>query len=175
MTIPLNILWRSRIPRRQSLALGGVVSLVLVTITFAVVRAAVSTVGVTKQMDSPWVLVWSAAEANIAIVVVCIGSFRVLFVQNRRVEGMRRGEIDVRDLRKRRRVQSTTEEGSQSIDEMASVGGNVEWVEMGAVESTVRSSTVANESTLQITMHSTSATESTTASSRSGWRTTSKT
>ncbi|KAJ4293391.1 hypothetical protein N0V90_008674 [Kalmusia sp. IMI 367209] len=73
VTIPLNILWRSKIPRRQSLALGGVFSLVLVTITFAIVRATVSTVGVTKQMDSPWVLVWSSAEANIAIIVACIG------------------------------------------------------------------------------------------------------
>ncbi|KAK7179540.1 hypothetical protein DPSP01_003627 [Paraphaeosphaeria sporulosa] len=181
MTIPLNILWRSRIPRAQSLALGGVFSLVLVTITIAIVRAALSTVGVTKQMDSPWVLVWSAAEANIAIVVACIGSFRMLFVvANRREEGMRRGEIDIRGLglgarRRRMVVKSTTVEGGQSVEEMASVGGSgAEWGEMGAVESTVRSSTVAEGSTMQSTMPSTLATGSTMESS-GGWRTSSRT
>ncbi|KAF9737742.1 hypothetical protein PMIN01_05521 [Paraphaeosphaeria minitans] len=180
MTIPLNILWRSRIPCAQSLALGGVFSLVLVTITIAIVRAALSTVGVTKQMDSPWVLVWSAAEANIAIVVACIGSFRMLFViANRREEMLRRGEIDVRGLSARRRgkgrgmvVKSTTVEGGQGVEEMTSVGGSdAEWGEIGVVESTVRSSTVAERST----MPSTLTTEGTLASSSSGWKTTLRT
>jgi hypothetical protein len=49
----------------------------------------------------------------------------------------------------RRRVdKSTTGEGGQSIEEMASVEGSVEWGDMGAVESTVQSSSSAHESTM---------------------------
>ncbi|KAJ4346702.1 uncharacterized protein N0V89_010634 [Didymosphaeria variabile] len=134
MTIPLNILWRSRIPLRQSLALAGVFSLVLITITFAIVRAALSTIGVTKQMDSPWVLIWSGAESNIAIVVASIGSFRMLFVQNRRVEGRQRDEVGAR---RRRMDKSTTMAQGASVEEMASVGGSTEWTGVGTVESTL--------------------------------------
>lgn len=152
MTIPLNILWRSRIPLRQSIALGAVFSLVLVTVTFSIVRAALSTVGVTKQMDSPWVLVWSCAEASIAIIVACIGSFRMLFVQNRREDReQRRGPGARAELRMRRVDKTTSVEQGASVEEMASVPESTEWSEMGTVQSTLAStmqSGLASESTM---------------------------
>lgn len=142
VTIPLNILRRSRIPRRQSLALGGVFSLVLVTITFAIVRATVTTAGVQRQMDIPWVMVWSSAEANIAIVVVCIGSFRMLFVQNRKEE-----RSPVGDVGQRRRVEKTStftfgasvEEAVDSEPGQSRERGSMD--SMGRVESTVATET----------------------------------
>ncbi|KAF2646944.1 hypothetical protein P280DRAFT_513085 [Massarina eburnea CBS 473.64] len=84
MTIPLNILWRSKLPMPQKLALLGVFSLVIVTIVVAIVRATLATAGVTRQMDVPWVMVWTSLEANIAIIVACVGSFRMLFVKHRK-------------------------------------------------------------------------------------------
>ena len=165
MTIPFNILWRSRIPRRQSLALGGVFSLVLVTITFAIVRATLSTVGVTKQMDTPWVLVWSSAEANIAIVVACIGSFRMLFVQNRREERVQERRPGI----VRRRYRTTTVAPTASVEEMATAAAHSGWGASGRVEST-RELTVP--STVATTMQSSMASESMTSDSNGAWRNT---
>lgn len=151
MSIPLNILRRSRIPLRQSLALGGVFSLVLVTITFAIVRATLSTVGVTKQMDSPWVLVWSTAEASIAIIVACIGSFRMLFVRSRREEQGQHGAwVGRRRRRQEIAVEKTSEgEASASIEEMRGVRARAESTmesEMFSTYTSTMESTLASES-----------------------------
>jgi hypothetical protein len=64
MTVPLSILWRSKIPLRQRLALAGVFSLVLFTMVIALVRAGLTTAQ-GKAMNLPWVIVWTGVEANI--------------------------------------------------------------------------------------------------------------
>lgn len=64
MTVPLSILWRSRLPVRQKFALAGVFSLVLFTILVAVIRTGLTTEE-GKAMNLPWVVVWTGVEANI--------------------------------------------------------------------------------------------------------------
>jgi len=135
----MNILWRSKIPLRQLLALGGLFSLVLITITFSIVRAAVTTVNVTKQMDSPWVLVWSSAEANIAIVVACIGSFRMLFIQHRRDLGHGQ-EVGIRRVDTKSITVDPERSNWRAVEEITEVV--TPWPELVMIERTRLSSTM---------------------------------
>ncbi|KAF2868656.1 hypothetical protein BDV95DRAFT_609569 [Massariosphaeria phaeospora] len=92
VSIPVNIVWRTTLTLRQRLGLMGVFSLVLVTIVFAIVRAAVTTTttsGVSNQMDPIWAELWTSLEMNIAIIVACVGSFRTLFTHDRRTKASR--------------------------------------------------------------------------------------
>jgi hypothetical protein len=66
MTVPLSILWRSRLPVRQKLALAGVFGLVVITIAVAIARLGL-TVKKGKAMNLPWVVVWTGVEANIGM------------------------------------------------------------------------------------------------------------
>lgn len=107
-----------------------------------------STVGVTKQLDAPWVLVWSAAEVNIAIVVACFGSCRMLYIRNRKEEGRRHVEIRL----KRRTLDRTIAlEQTVVVDEMTSVERSARSSEMGRVESTV-GSTLQNSMVIDSTV-----------------------
>jgi hypothetical protein len=64
MTVPLSILWRSKLPLRQKFALAGVFGLVLFTIVIAIIRVTLTTTR-GKAMNLPWVIVWTGVEANI--------------------------------------------------------------------------------------------------------------
>lgn len=133
MTIPFNILWRSRVNAGQKAALAGVFSLVLITIITAIVRATVTTTGVSKQMDVAWVLVWTSVEANIAIIVACVGSFRMLFVQHRKESRPSRDSFQMmeRDGDKRSSRKTPREVGNSAwtCDEIIVEG---RWFEGGA-------------------------------------------
>lgn len=65
MSIPFNILWRVRLTRSQRIALSAVFSLVMITIIFAIVRAAITTLGVRRQMDPTWFYLWTIVELNV--------------------------------------------------------------------------------------------------------------
>ncbi|KAF2705459.1 hypothetical protein K504DRAFT_414361 [Pleomassaria siparia CBS 279.74] len=82
MSIPFNILWRVRLSPQQRIALSGIFSLVLITIIFAIVRAAITTVGVTNQMDPIWMYLWTNIELNVAIIVACVAPYHSLFLRN---------------------------------------------------------------------------------------------
>lgn len=65
MSIPFLILRRVRISSYQKIALSAVFSLVIVTMIFAIVRAVITTVGVTRQIDPIWFFMWTTIELNI--------------------------------------------------------------------------------------------------------------
>lgn len=65
VTIPINILWRTNLMLHQRLALLGIFSLVVATIIFAIIRAAVTTSGVSNQMDPIWLELWTILEMNV--------------------------------------------------------------------------------------------------------------
>ncbi|KAH7345874.1 hypothetical protein BKA66DRAFT_22866 [Pyrenochaeta sp. MPI-SDFR-AT-0127] len=83
MSIPFLILRKVRITKRQKIALSGIFSLVVVTISFAIIRATVTTVGVKQQIDPVWMYMWTSIELNIAIVVACVAPYRALFIRDR--------------------------------------------------------------------------------------------
>lgn len=72
----------------------------VITIIFAIVRAAITTVGVERQMDPIWMYLWTSIELNVgkpppllirldsclvcsAIVVACVAPYRTLFIRDR--------------------------------------------------------------------------------------------
>ncbi|RDL38406.1 uncharacterized protein BP5553_02746 [Venustampulla echinocandica] len=78
ITIPVAILWNTRIPMKHRLALAGLFGLTIVTMTFAIVRVAV-VLSATEQADVSWLYMWSAIEPPIAVIISCLISFRALF------------------------------------------------------------------------------------------------
>lgn len=65
MSIPYLILRHVRISTHQKVVLCTVFSLVVITMTFAIVRAIVTTVGVKRQIDPLWLYLWTSIELNI--------------------------------------------------------------------------------------------------------------
>ncbi|THV54438.1 hypothetical protein BGAL_0026g00090 [Botrytis galanthina] len=80
ITIPIAILWNVRIRRRQKLALAGLFSLTMITMTFAIVRVAVVSTA-SRLPDISWLYLWSAIEPPIAVIISCLASFRGLFAK----------------------------------------------------------------------------------------------
>lgn len=61
MSIPMSLLWKVNLLVRNKLALLGIFCLVIFTMVFAVVRAAVfSSFG--RQPDETWLYMWSPIE-----------------------------------------------------------------------------------------------------------------
>ncbi|KAF2464467.1 uncharacterized protein BDR25DRAFT_155748, partial [Lindgomyces ingoldianus] len=80
LTIPFVLLWQVSLPARKRLALGGIFSLVVVTMAVALLRASFIT-AYRGQPDNSRTTLWSFVEQSIAIIIVCLGSFRTLFTQ----------------------------------------------------------------------------------------------
>ncbi|GAP88754.1 hypothetical protein SAMD00023353_1201770 [Rosellinia necatrix] len=84
MLLPAILLWNVRIPWTKKLALFGLFSLSIITMTIAIVR--VASIGLTKrpdgQDDVSCLWLWSAIEPPVAIVVSCLSAFPQLFAQS---------------------------------------------------------------------------------------------
>jgi hypothetical protein len=65
MTIPFLILRHIRISTRQRVALSAIFSLVVITMIFAILRAALTTVGVKYQMPPVTMYMWTNIELNV--------------------------------------------------------------------------------------------------------------
>lgn len=70
MSIPFLILRRVRISTHQKIVLCAVLSLVIITMIFAIVRATVTTVGVKRQIDTLWMYLWTSIELNVGMCIV---------------------------------------------------------------------------------------------------------
>jgi hypothetical protein len=73
MMLPISILWNVRISKTRRFALGGVFSLVIITMLIAIVRVTVTTNGnkvsrANKQVESTWLYTWHFVES-------CVGMF----------------------------------------------------------------------------------------------------
>ncbi|KAF2260653.1 hypothetical protein CC78DRAFT_410814, partial [Lojkania enalia] len=84
MLLPISILWNVRISLARRFALGGVFSLVIITMVIAIVRVTVTTNNnnvsqSNKQVESTWLYTWHFVESSVAIIVACLASFRALF------------------------------------------------------------------------------------------------
>lgn len=77
MALPLRLLWKLQIKKKQKLALAAVFSLAIVIIVVAIVRI-VEINPMFKYVDPVWLALWSMTEASVAVVVACLPSFHVL-------------------------------------------------------------------------------------------------
>ncbi|KAF2647119.1 hypothetical protein K491DRAFT_551099, partial [Lophiostoma macrostomum CBS 122681] len=88
MSLPISLLWSVRIGFGRKVALVGLFSLVVITMTFAIIRVTVVSKGYTTtqqgarhQAELSWLYFWSFVEFAIAVLVACLVSFRALFAQ----------------------------------------------------------------------------------------------
>ncbi|KAL8993148.1 MAG: hypothetical protein Q9169_006569 [Polycauliona sp. 2 TL-2023] len=79
MLIPFSMLKGVQMRWDRKAALGGIFSLVVITMIFAIVRVSLVGGNDRTQPDSSWLYLWSAIEASIAIIVACLATFRNLF------------------------------------------------------------------------------------------------
>ncbi|KAI9839027.1 MAG: hypothetical protein M1837_002281 [Sclerophora amabilis] len=89
MALPLRILCTLRITTRQKIGLAGLFSLAIIIITFAIVRAAKSSgtlvpndISSLVKSDPTTLTLYTILEATVAVIVSCLPTFRVLFVNH---------------------------------------------------------------------------------------------
>ncbi|KAL8711637.1 MAG: hypothetical protein Q9220_004047 [cf. Caloplaca sp. 1 TL-2023] len=89
MSLGLRLLHNLKISLKEKLMLGAVFSVGLIKIAFAVIR--VVKVGASAEHVNPiWLALWSMVEASVAVVVVCLPSFKALFARGHRQHGRHR-------------------------------------------------------------------------------------
>ncbi|KAL9007698.1 MAG: hypothetical protein Q9173_007090, partial [Seirophora scorigena] len=100
MGLGLRLLQKLHINRREKVALGAIFSVSFIKILFAVVRV-VKIGNVSAAHVNPiWLALWSMIEASVAVVVVCLPSFRVLFAHGRRQSELQIA-VSLRNVQKR--------------------------------------------------------------------------
>lgn len=100
------MLWKVKIRLRQKLALGGIFSVTVVIMVFAIIRVVVVS-SFSQTLDQTWLYTWSSVEQAVctypfpprpfslsaikyiltsqkAIMVACLASFRALFTKSKR-------------------------------------------------------------------------------------------
>ncbi|PVH96015.1 hypothetical protein DM02DRAFT_675103 [Periconia macrospinosa] len=107
MALPISILWSVRVGLSRKIFLGAIFSLVVITMTFAIVRVTVVSKGYTTtqqggrhQAEITWLYFWSFIEFAVAVIVASLASFRALFAQKNReseAEEARKREIIERE------------------------------------------------------------------------------
>lgn len=80
MSIPIAMLVKVRINMRQKLALAVIFSLVVITMVFAIVRVATLD-SLTERPEQTWMYMWSGIENTVAIIIVCLTSYRSIFTR----------------------------------------------------------------------------------------------
>ncbi|KAF2499667.1 hypothetical protein BU16DRAFT_557980 [Lophium mytilinum] len=73
-----NVLWRIRLKTWTKLALFGIFSLTLFVIIIAIIRIALAPQH--GKLDLSWLVCWSGVELSVALIVVSLASFRILYV-----------------------------------------------------------------------------------------------
>lgn len=142
MLIPITMLWGVQMKWGRKATLAGIFSLVIITMTFAIVRIAV--VGSVKRRgpDDPWLYMWSAIETSVgklmmmrlfynetiidtvslAIIVACLASFGNLFSREnsrhppKRYQPPNSSSIFVRGSKSRSRMRNLIDTLASDLD-----------------------------------------------------------
>ncbi|KAL4883815.1 hypothetical protein BJY04DRAFT_216152 [Aspergillus karnatakaensis] len=80
ISLPITLLWNARITLRRKLILMSILSLAVVIIMVAIIRVAV-VASKDGNSDITWLWMWSFIEGAVANIIVCLASFRQLFVK----------------------------------------------------------------------------------------------
>ncbi|RAQ62926.1 hypothetical protein COH20_011456 [Aspergillus flavus] len=88
LSIPILILWNTRISLRKKLILFSVFSATILVMVVAIIRVVVNN-SLNSSVDIGWLYLWSFVEMGTGIIIACIASFRQLFVtsQNQHLFG----------------------------------------------------------------------------------------
>ncbi|PWY88575.1 hypothetical protein BO94DRAFT_515324 [Aspergillus sclerotioniger CBS 115572] len=79
LSIPVFLLWNTRITFRKKVILLSVFSVTVIVMVVSIIRMAVNP-SLDTPFDISWSYVWSFVEMGTAIISSCMGSFRQLFV-----------------------------------------------------------------------------------------------
>lgn len=82
LSLPIILLWRVRISRRQKIGLAFSLCLSGVMIIVTIVRIAGIKRGGSGSVDIVWLAFWQQQECSIAVLMVSVSAFRSLFVQS---------------------------------------------------------------------------------------------
>ncbi|KAF2846616.1 hypothetical protein T440DRAFT_432288 [Plenodomus tracheiphilus IPT5] len=83
VSIPVLILWNTRVPLRRKLVLVGIFSVTVIVMVVSVIRVRVVN-SKTQNSEIAWLIFWSYIENGTAIMISCVASFRQLFVAQER-------------------------------------------------------------------------------------------
>ncbi|RAL08034.1 uncharacterized protein BO97DRAFT_408592 [Aspergillus homomorphus CBS 101889] len=88
LSIPVLILWKTRISFHKKLVLLSLFSVTVVVMAVSIIRVVINN-SLDKSVDLAWLYFWSFIELGTAIIISCIASFRQLFVtsQNQHLYG----------------------------------------------------------------------------------------
>lgn len=78
-SIPIIILWRSKLESKQKFIVGPFLSLSLVMIIFSSIRVS----KIREQVDVVWLAFWQYLEAGIAITITSVTTMRTVFTARR--------------------------------------------------------------------------------------------
>ncbi|KAJ8071714.1 hypothetical protein OCU04_002030 [Sclerotinia nivalis] len=81
LSVPILILWNSRVPTRKKIILLGLFSLTVIVIIISIIRVAVVS-STDTNVDTSWLYFWSNIEVTTSIIIACLTSFRQLFVHS---------------------------------------------------------------------------------------------
>ncbi|KAL8796095.1 MAG: hypothetical protein Q9195_001427 [Heterodermia aff. obscurata] len=79
LTIPILLLWGVKISLRRKLALGTILCLSVFTMLICIIRISGGNT-VNGQIDTAWVIFWLQVEAAVAVIIVSVTAYRMLFV-----------------------------------------------------------------------------------------------
>jgi hypothetical protein len=78
MALPISIVARVKVSKRQKFGLFAVLSLGVFIIGVAIARVIVTdTKGVHPEIS--WLALWSVVESSVAVLVCCLASFKIMF------------------------------------------------------------------------------------------------
>ncbi|CAG8954818.1 hypothetical protein HYFRA_00004744, partial [Hymenoscyphus fraxineus] len=88
LSMPISMLWRVHMSLKRKLQLGGLFSLVIITMVIAIVRVTVisnqAASSGRNQVEITWLYMWHFIENSVALLVACLASFRTLFAAKER-------------------------------------------------------------------------------------------
>ncbi|KAH7417947.1 hypothetical protein BKA64DRAFT_761729 [Cadophora sp. MPI-SDFR-AT-0126] len=119
IALPWRLLWIVKLSRKEKLAIGSIIRLGMIIVVFAIIRIIVTNTSATHP-EVIWLALWSSIETSVAVVVVCLTSFKVFlkkgvksrtgyrsqqyaikagFIRSRNMrDGERRGSIPLGDV-----------------------------------------------------------------------------
>jgi len=83
ISIPVLILWNTRVPIRRKLVLILIFSASVIVMVVSIIRVTVVQSG-HQSVELAWLFFWSYVEVGTAIMISCVASFRQLFVAQER-------------------------------------------------------------------------------------------
>ncbi|KAL8698456.1 MAG: hypothetical protein Q9224_001842 [Gallowayella concinna] len=118
LTIPIWLLWRVQISRKQKLGLAGFLCLSVCMIVMAIAR--VSGIHYRGKFDNTWIFMWQQIEACVAVTMLSLTAFRSIFVASRPIVNNNKASPWIPSTRRLFRNYKKSKEGEhQRLDNLS--------------------------------------------------------